>query len=77
MLNDQDGHEIAGKKVDPKLATPQSSKNDQNEEKSSKVFVGGIEKGTTKEDITAAFAGRGNVCFQFHVLHSCWDHKTT
>ena len=51
---------MVGKKIDPKLATPQS------DEKSTKVFVGGLDRTATKEDITEAFATRGNVSIYHH-----------
>lgn len=58
VLTKPGGHEICGKKVDPKLATPQTGQ----DEKNCKVFVGGVDKSTTKEEITAVFNQHGNVC---------------
>lgn len=51
---------IQDKKIDPKLATPQAGHGRQ-EEKSTKVFVGGLDKATSKEELTSIFAQRGNV----------------
>lgn len=55
-------HEIAGKQIDPKLATPQSNKGSGGgEERSTKVFCGGLDHSTTKEDLEAVFGQRGTV----------------
>ena len=43
------------------LATPQSS-GEQSDEKIKKVFVGGLDRSTTKEDIESTFQARGTVC---------------
>ena len=62
VLSNPDGHEIQGKKIDPKLATPQAGHGRQ-EEKSTKVFVGGLDKAVSKDELTSIFAQRGNVSF--------------
>jgi len=61
VLSNPSGHEIGGKTIDPKLATPQGGSGGQDREKSTKVFVGGLEKTTEKDTITATFGARGNV----------------
>lgn len=61
MLSNPQGHEIAGKRIDPKLATPQGGSGGQDREKSTKVFVGGLDKATDKDTITTTFGQKGNV----------------
>lgn len=53
-------HEIGGKEVEAKLATPQQP-NAEQAEKNHKVFVGGLDRSATKEDIQSAFEERGVV----------------
>lgn len=56
----QQSHDICGKKVDPKKAKPQERHDPGN-----KVFVGGLERSTTEDEIREAFTPRGEVSSTF------------
>lgn len=63
VLNQQEPHFIDGSKVDPKSACPPGVKQ---EDRTTKIFVGGLREETTEEALTSYFQAFGEIKGKIH-----------